>query len=1068
MKLGLKVILGVGMILTYSSCKLLFPYSIGKDFKKIRFDTTEMTYPNVDISPDGNTILFDVLGDLYTVPLEGGTAKLLLGGDGSWNVNAKYSPDGKKIGFLSDRDGTIQLWTSNSNGTGAEKQGSSRIYGVWDAIRPLWTKEGYLLDYSHDKDLWFRLDNGKSMVLIPQITANYNGLVYQNGVMSAGGDYIYYSNDSNIFCLHLNTNRTYETLIDNKEGPDLKGIRKLQIGNKGGRIAFLSNLKVSDSTYEEYVSLHVLDLRTGRLKKVMDSIPSVSERDYAFTKDGDNLVLSYKGKLVKVHIATGEKTIIPVKVPVNKIIRRPLQPKTTRIADTGSIPPKIIRWPTYNRKNSQLAISALGKIYTNNTKTNETKRLTQGKLLEYSPAISPDGKWIAYVECDDFGYGEIIVVPSNGGIPKQITKSKGKYTNLTWSPNADKLAFLMDNSLIAMQGLDKKGIIREWSLSLMWMPVFQEYSPPKKVMDIRPINFDPGRFYPPIAFSKDGTKIYTSTRASYIKNNLVYGKEAVIFSVHLDGTDVKPLLYVPHVDELVISPDSKHVAMAKGDRILIADVPQDGKMRSWEELNPYVLTEMMGDFVYWSDTNTLLWANTNKIYIKSIDHPEQNATLLADIDIRAPIDVPEGTYALSNVRILTMRDDEVIENGTVLVENNRIVKVGGTKKITIPKGTTVYDLEGKTIIPGLIDTHAHSFYGGIELWQRQNRERINNLAWGVTTIYDPSIANLQVFGYSEMVKTGKTLGPRIYSSGSPIVGQPGSSRLRDIYSYKEAERLLKERTRYNPSLIKEYLQPHRKQRIWLRKAAKEYGLGITSHHGGSRSESDLYNALTRIIDGYTGLEHEILSGAVYNDVTSFVAKSKIYYTPTITSIHPAYKKGVDFVKNYSAYNEKILAFNPDILWASLMGSIQRLQGYGEEVGISSKVLAEIVRKGGKVSIGGHGLYIPGLCTHFELWTFDIGGISKYGILRAATINGAEKLGLDRDLGSIEPGKLADMVILNNNPLEDIHYTADIEYVISNGSIYEASTMTRIWPNYQELKSWPWKGRQEDNPQLWDF
>src|SRR5690606_38560899 len=145
-------------------------------------------------------------------------------------------------------------------------------------------------------------------------------------------------------------------------------------------------------------------------------------------------------------IKTGQKFVIPVKVPVRKTIRRPLLPKTERIRDTGSIRSRIIRWPTYNKEKSLLAYSTFGKVYTTNTKTKGTKRLTESKNLEYSPAISPNGQWVAYVECDDFGYGHIMLIPSDGGSPKQLTLQKGKYTNLTWSPQGDKLAFYLNDS----------------------------------------------------------------------------------------------------------------------------------------------------------------------------------------------------------------------------------------------------------------------------------------------------------------------------------------------------------------------------------------------------------------------------------------------------------------------------------------------------------------------------------------------------------------------------------------------------------------------------------------------
>src|SRR5699024_135725 len=111
-----------------------------------------------------------------------------------------------------------------------------------------------------------------------------------------------------------------------------------------------------------------------------------------------------------------------------------------------------------------------------------------------------------------------------------------------------------------------------------------------------------------------------------------------------------------------------------------------------------------------------------------------------------------------------------------------------------------------------------------------------------------------------------------------------------------------------------------------------------------------------------------------------------------------------------------------------------------EISNSSKILKEIVDAGGYVSVGGHGNPLPGIGTHWELWSFTYGGLENYKAIQAATINGAQKLDLQEELGSVEENKLADLVVLNSNPLIDIYNTVDIQYTIQNGNIFEADTM----------------------------
>lgn len=1053
MRLKINLLAGLGMLLLWNSCNVLMPNEIGEDFVEIRFNTTEISYPNVDISPDGKTILFDVLGDLYTVPINGGTAKLLIGGDGSWNVKAKYSPDGKEIAFLSDHDGSINLWTAHSDGSQLQNQ-KSNMPKNWRDIRTFWGSDGYLLEYTNGE--WYRLKNGKADKIFLHKPHRYDSVIYRTGLMVPNENNIYFHDGRTLFYLNITTDSIHKISAIPQNPSESIFIQDLTVDPSGKYLVFLTNMTKSHDLKKEYFSLKVMNIREKRLYNVCDSLTRELHTGYGFHEG--HIVLGDKGKLLKINMNTGQKSEIPIKVPVRKTIRRPLRPQIERIVDTGSIRSQIIRWPTYNKEKSLLTYSALGKLYITNINTKVTKRLTESKTMEYGPAISPNGQWIGYVECDEFGYGHIMLIASQGGLPKQLTKQKGKYTNLTWSPQGDKLGFYLNNSKYGKYGKIKR--VKDFDIWLMWIPAFKNDPSPQKIMKVQPINVDPGRFYPPITFSSDGNRVISSTKVNVMD---LKGKDALLFSTNHGGTDIRPLIHVQSPNELVASPDGKRVAIVKNDRIYIANLPEVGKMKSWEELNPYQLTSMMGTYAYWIDNTSLLWANAYKIFTKHIDYPEQKAKLLVDIDVRKPIDVPQGCYALTHARILTMKENEVIEDGTILVKNNRIVRVGKTDKISIPEDTKLFDLTGKTVVPGLIDTHAHYLRGGagVELWQKQNRDLVGNLAWGVTTIYDPAISNLDVFGYSELVKLGITLGPRVYSSGYPIFGHTnsGSPSYRNIFSLEEANRILKERKKYNPSLIKEYLQSQRVQRQWLRSAAKQNGLGITTHPGASFDVSDMYNALTRVVDGYTGLEHEIFKKPVYNDVISFVAKSKIHYTPTIIAVHTPY---MDY-QNYDTYKNKILAFNPTISLASAMGIKQRVYRgagyydvYDNGITVSTKILTKMIQKGGSVSVGAHGSRIPGICTHWELWSFTLGGMKEYDALRCATLFGAKKLGLDEDLGSIEKGKLADMVILNSNPLEDIHNTANIYYVISNGYIYEGDTMTRIWPSYRELKPWPWK------------
>jgi imidazolonepropionase-like amidohydrolase len=118
--------------------------------------------------------------------------------------------------------------------------------------------------------------------------------------------------------------------------------------------------------------------------------------------------------------------------------------------------------------------------------------------------------------------------------------------------------------------------------------------------------------------------------------------------------------------------------------------------------------------------------------------------------------------------------------------------------------------------------------------------------------------------------------------------------------------------------------------------------------------------------------------------------------------------------------------------------------------------AKILRAGGLVGVGSHG-QLQGLGYHWEMWALARGGMTPIEVLRCATILGARIIGLEEDLGSIKVGKLADLVVLDRNPLEDIHHTNSVRWVVKNGEIFEGDSLKQVWPVEKEVEPlWWWE------------
>ena len=418
----------------------------------------------------------------------------------------------------------------------------------------------------------------------------------------------------------------------------------------------------------------------------------------------------------------------------------------------------------------------------------------------------------------------------------------------------------------------------------------------------------------------------------------------------------------------------------------------------------------------------------------------------------ARADAPQGVVALVGAKIVTMADEAggIIEDGVVIVENNRIRAVGPRASTAIPAGAQTVDVAGKTIIPGIIDAHAHGPHGDGEIIPQQNWEQMAHLAFGVTTVHDPSNTSSEVFAAGEMQRAGLILSPRIFSTGEIVYGAKSPGRYALIDGYDDALTHIRRLKAQGAHSIKNYNQPRRDQRQQVVAAAKAENIAVVAEGAALFSQD-----VTLIQDGNTTLEHNIPQSMVYKDMLDFFGQTKVGYTPTLGVTFGGVGGEPYWLQESEVWKHPLLTRHVPRreLEAEMVRVVKApAEDYHDQV--SARTAHLFSRRGVPVSIGGHGQQ-QGLAAHWDMWSFVRGGWSPIEALAAATSTPARTLGLD-GIGSLEAGKLADLVILDADPTQDIRNTDNIAKVMLNGRLYDAATLNEEVTGTRQRKPYYWE------------
>ncbi len=1064
----------------------------------LRYTAEEGSWMSVDVSPDGRTVLFDHLGDLFTVPLEGGTATRLTRGMG-FDAQPRFSPDGRHVVYKSDRDGGENLWILSLDGADTVQLTRG---GHDDYVSPEWTPDGEYVVATKDGKLHLWHRKGGAGVQLVEEPGNLQTI---GAAFGPDERYVWFGGRRAQGSLYNNGMDLYQLAVYDRETGEISP-RSDRWG--GGFRPTLS----PDGRWLVYASRHIADtglrlrdLDTGEERWLAwpvqrDDQESRGARDVymgmSFTPDSREVVASYGGRIWRVPVDGSD----PVEVPFQVEVDLPLGPVVDfsyPVDDAPTFTAKQVRDAVPSPDGERLAFTVMQELWVMDWPDGEPRRLAADlDAVQQHPTWSPDGRWIAFGAWRDDEGGHLWRVRSDGGgDPQRLTPegAAAMYRLPVWSPDGTRILAERTtgrNYLASIQ----RGNLSE-PVDLVRVPAGGG-----EVTRIMPAG-GLSSFH----FTDDPDRIWA------------YSGSDGLVSMRWDGTDRRGHVKVrgrtssggsqgQSASSILMAPTGDLALAQVVNDLYVVTVPYvGGETPTVNVANPdeatfpaRKLTDIGGQFPAWGpDGRTVHWTIGNAHVVYDLDAAEAHDDSVAAaeraeadaqddepaaeeeeareegdeedeeagdegyrpferrVEIAYDRDVPRGEVLLRGARLVTMRGDEVVEDGDLLIRDNRIVGVGARGSLDVPDGAEVLDVSGKTILPGFVDTHAH-LRAAYVFHRVQPWSYAANLAYGVTTTRDPQTATTDVLSYEDMVRAGRMLGPRIYSTGPGIFS---SENVRDLDHARDVLRRYSDY--YDTKTIKMYGAGNREQRQWIVQAARENELMPTTE-----GSLDLELNLTMAQDGYSGVEHNLPGMPLFDDAVRLLAESLTATTPTMLVTYGGPWAENFFYSTEDPFSdEKLRYFTPfeDVQQRTLRrpgptgaGS----NGWFHESQYPFPLIADfvdrVVEAGGRGGIGSHG-QLQGLGYHWELWAMGAGpDVTPHEALRMATIVGAHALGLDEDLGSLEAGKLADLVILDENPLADLRNSNTVDRVMLNGRLYDGDTLDEVWPRERPAPAFYWQ------------
>jgi Tol biopolymer transport system component len=969
------------------------------DWRKIEFETTEVTSAEVTVSPDGQWLVFTMLGHLFRLPVEGGTAEQLSFGP-YYDTEPVFSPDGTRVAFVSDRDGTegnifvLELKTGQLAQVTHEPSTGQLS---WNPVagRPSWTPDGQAIVYLHFvHDLPGRLSFWHEVpALVRRVslsggkpeTLSASPRLFRSAVCLPDGRLAWM-----VLELEIKTSRIEVMSPQGKVSTlrTLSGYADHLVVSPAGDGLYCDRRHPRSSSFRDVL---FVPLSGGTAREIVPvSRRWVWDPQFAVAADNKSLYLGEDGRLWKIALPDGARELIPFSARVMLEIQDLVPPPRWTPPTAGSsVPPRSILHPRLSPDGRTLVFGAAGYVWQQRLEGGQAQRLFEGGGIQWEPAFSPDGRQLAFVQVE-YDKEEVRMFDFESGQTRTLASGPVlRFPN--WSPDGQRLLFLE-------RGRDRRRVV-----AMNLKDGEKEKLSARGWPDSRP------------HFSADGQSLYYS--GPPIPGTLYRlpleakaGPEAV--------TQVTRFL-----SNALVSPDGKWLAFRRNSEIWVAPLGTEPvKEEHVRQLSP----EGGRSFTFTPDGSALVYAAGNRVWLHPLEVGERE-----EIPIRLELQRPTPPpVLLRRVRVLDFSSGGFGEETSLFIEQGRIRWIGSEGGHELPGETVIVDGGGRFAVPGLIDTVTHSVQSFAAYQQAF-------LVYGVTSVRDVGSWFPRVKALADHSQATNQPVPRYFFQGQTFSRADFRWNTNPLWIYDEEDartyvRRLKER---QAKFIKAWPYLSWPLRRATAEEAHRLGLPLEGH------VRYIEGATKSVTLGYAHLEHMPNSDRLYDDVLQMFAAAGTRWSPTLTA---AYGTALLLRDEPERLREpRFRAFTPEWWsgWALASGRFKRavdksVRGYWMEK-LASIHAAH--RRGVKLQVGTNApnadIFI-GVSVHWEMEFFVQSGIPPVDVLRIATKEGAAAVGAGDHLGTIEPGKLADIVLLDKNPLKDVKNTQTIWRVIKGGWVFD--------------------------------